>query len=142
VTKASGRRWALPSLGMGAQLMALVLVLGLVSAMAIQPTRQLLAQQHRISATAHELHRTERDNHRLDVQIARLRNPDFIEEQARAQIGLVRPGETAYVVMPKPHKHRKNGKHLNPNGGREHESHRQPAKSPGLIRGFLNFLGF
>ncbi|MEA2508937.1 MAG: Septum formation initiator [Actinomycetota bacterium] len=139
MTKPSRRRWQLPSLGMGAQLVALVLVLGLVSAMAIQPTRQLLAQQHRISATAHELHRTEQANHRLDVQIARLRNPDFIEEQARAQIGLVRPGETAYVVMPKPHKHRKNHKH----GPRtRHDTHKRAAKNDGVIRGFLNFLGF
>ena len=113
------RRWHLPSLGIGAQLIALVLVLGLVSAMAIQPTRQLLAQQHRIHATAQELHRTERDNNRLEQQISRLRNPDFIEEQARAQIGLVRPGETAYLVMPKPHKHGKHDKHA------KHASHRK-----------------
>jgi cell division protein FtsB len=124
---------------MGAQLMALVLVLGLVSAMAIQPTRQLLAQQHRISATAHELHRTEQDNHRLDVQIARLRNPDFIEEQARAQIGLVRPGETAYVVMPKPHAH---GKHRKRTGHTEPKSHKPVVKNEGAIQGFLHFLGF
>jgi cell division protein FtsB len=127
---------------MGAQLMALVLVLGLVSAMAIQPTRQLLAQQHRISATVHELHKTEQDNHRLDVQIARLRNPDFIEEQARAQIGLVRPGETAYVVMPKPHKHLKHGKHLKKAGARVHEHHQPAPQREGVIGGFLHFLGF
>jgi cell division protein FtsB len=127
---------------MGAQLMALVLVLGLVSAMAIQPTRQLLAQQHRIRATAHELHKTERDNHRLDVQIARLQNPDFIEEQARAQIGLVRPGETAYVVMPKPHKHLKHGKHLKNRGESKHRRDESTPQSEGVIRGFLNFLGF
>lgn len=139
MTQPPKRRWALPSLGMGAQLMALVLVLGLVSAMAIQPTRQLLAQQHRISATAHELHRTERDNHRLDVQIARLRNPDFIEEQARAQIGLVRPGETAYVVMPRPHKR---AKHRGQSRSTERKSHKPAANNQGAIRGFLHFLGF
>jgi cell division protein FtsB len=127
---------------MGAQLMALVLVLGLVSAMAIQPTRQLLAQQHRISATAHELHRTEKDNHRLDVQIARLQNPDYIEEQARAQIGLVRPGETAYVVMPKPHKHLKIGEHHAKAPRTERKSRKPAPRSEGVIRGFLNFLGF
>jgi cell division protein FtsB len=121
-------------LGIGGQLIALVLVLGLVSAMAIQPTRQLLAQQHRIKATAQELHKTERANHRLGEQIARLRNPDFIEEQARAQIGLVRPGETAYLVMPKPHQHHRHA----------HRARRRARKAApdedGGIRGFLNFL--
>jgi cell division protein FtsB len=131
------RRWRLPSFGIGAQVIALILVLGLVSAMAIQPTRQLLAQQHRISATARELHQTERANDRLSQRIARLRDPDFIEEQARAEIGLVRPGETPYVVMPGPHK---KGKHAH-----RHSGHAAPKISrshdDGLIRGFLNFLG-
>jgi cell division protein FtsB len=137
----SSRRWSLPSFGIGGQVIALILVLGLVSAMAIQPTRQLLAQQHRISATASELHQTERANARLSQRIARLRDPDFIEEQARAEIGLVRPGETPYVVMPRPHNgHHKKGKHAH-----HHSRHAAPkALRPhdeGLIRGFLNFLG-
>lgn len=130
--------WRLPSLGIGAQLIALVLVLGLVSAMAIQPTRQLLAQQHRIKATAQELHKTERANQRLGEQIARLRNPDFIEEQARAQIGLVRPGETAYLVMPKPHQHHKHRNHAH--RARRRARNVAPHEDGG-IRGFLNFLG-
>jgi hypothetical protein len=105
--------------------------------MAIQPTRELLAQQHRISATASELHRTERVNAQLDERIARLRNPDFIEEQARAEIGLVRPGEIAYLVMPKAvtqanHKHRRT---------RHHRTHKAARPHVGVIRGFLNFLG-
>jgi cell division protein FtsB len=116
---------------------ALTLVLGLVSAMAIQPTRQLLAQQQRISATASELHRTERANARLTQRIARLRDPDFIEEQARADIGLVRPGETPYVVVRRPpkkgkHTHRQS-RHAAPKASRSHDD--------GLIRGFLDFLG-
>jgi hypothetical protein len=104
--------------------------------MAIQPTRELLAQQHRISATAKELHRTQRVNAQLDERIARLRSPDFIEEQARAEIGLVRPGEIAYVVMPKAasrkHKH---------HGARHQGTHKAARPDDGVIRGFLNFLG-
>ena len=135
MTTSSGRRLRLPTFGVGAQVIALVLVLGLVSAMAIQPTRELLAQQHRITATARELHRTKQANDRLAERIARLQSPDFIEEQARAEIGLVRPGEIAYVVMPKA-------------GGKAHKRHhprRRPHKAAphdeGMIRGFLNFLG-
>jgi cell division protein FtsB len=133
----SSRRWRLPSFGIGGQVIALILVLGLVSAMAIQPTRQLLAQQHRISATASELHQTERANARLSQRIARLRDPDFIEEQARAEIGLVRPGETPFVVVPPPHK---KGKHAHRHA--RHRASKAPSsRDEGLIEGFLNFLG-
>jgi cell division protein FtsB len=146
LTGSAGRRMRLPRFGIGAQVIALVLVLGLVSAMAIQPTRELLAQQHRISATAQELRRTELANRRLDQRIARLRNPDFIEEQARAEIGLVRPGEIAYVVMPKANKAKTAHKGRNGGGnGRVHGSrragHEAAEPNDGVIGGFLNFLG-
>jgi cell division protein FtsB len=148
VTSSQGGQARFPSFGMGAQVIALLLVLGLVSAMAIQPTRELLAQEHRIAATARELHRTESANHRLDSRIARLRNPDFIEEQARAEIGLVRPGEIAYVVMPKAkneHKaHEANRRQKGSSGKRAHAARsklRQAKRETGLIRGFLTFLG-
>jgi cell division protein FtsB len=137
VTASQRRRFRLPRFGIGAQVIALVLVLGLVSAMAIQPTRELLAQQRRISATSQELHKTQQVNQNLDQRIARLNNPDFIEQQARAEIGLVRPGEIAYVVMPQPHKGRNH-----PKGN--HSSKKQHKTAPpqqGAIRGFLNFLG-
>lgn len=137
MTTITGRRVRLPNLGLGAQVIALLLVLGLVGAMAIQPTRQLLAQHESISAMASELHRTQRADVRLAERIRRLRNPDFIEQRARAEIGLVRPGEIAYVVMPP--------------GKWAHDVRRQAARpssrqlsrsGPGVIRGFLNFLGW
>lgn len=136
--KAATRRIRLPSFGIGAQVIALVLVLGLVSAMAIQPTRELLAQQHRITATARELHRTERVNRRLDERIARLNDPDFIEQQARAEIGLVRPGEIPYVVMPKPHQGPQVRGHKH---AAKRNQHNAAPKQDGAIEGFLHFLG-
>ena len=135
MTTSSRSRFRLPSFGVGAQVIALVLVLGLVSAMAIQPTRELLAQQHRITATARELHRTQQANDQLAERIARLQSPDFIEEQARAEIGLVRPGEIAYVVMPKA-----GGKDRKRHHPRRHP-HKAARHEEGLIGGFLNFLG-
>ena len=142
MTASPRRRFRLPSLGIGAQVIALLLVLGLVSAMAIQPTRELLAQQHRISATAHELRQTERANHRLDQRIARLHDPDFIEEQARAEIGLVRPGEIAYVVMPKPHRAHKLAQVKREQKRRHGQRPRKAGSAErGVIEGFLDFLG-
>jgi cell division protein FtsB len=138
MTAPKRRRIRLPNFGIGAQVIALILVLGLVSAMAIQPTRELLAQQHRITATARELHRTERVNRRLDERISRLNDPDFIEQQARAEIGLVRPGEIAYVVMPKPHQGRQARKHKH---AAKQKQHKAAPEQHGAIQGFLDFLG-
>ncbi|HWC15261.1 MAG TPA: septum formation initiator family protein [Actinomycetota bacterium] len=93
-------RFGLARLGRAPQIVAFLLVLALLGGMAIEPTRQLLAQRDRISGMAGELRAAQAANARLEAQIARLKNDDYIEQRARAQIGLVRPAETTYVVMP------------------------------------------
>ena len=90
----------MPRLGRSPQIVAFILVLGLVGAMGIQPTRRLLEQRDRISSAAADLRAVQVGNQRLEEQIARLNDPDYLEQRAREQIGLVRPGETTYVVMP------------------------------------------
>lgn len=97
---ATAQRFRLPPLGRAPQIVVFFLVLALLGGMAIEPTRQLLAQRDRISGMAAELRAAQAANARLEAQIARLNNDDYIEQRARAQIGLVRPGETTYVVMP------------------------------------------
>jgi hypothetical protein len=67
----------------------IVLVLGLVGAMAIQPTRQLLEQRARIEGMAGDLSRIQALNHKLEARIARLQDPDYIEQEARDKVGLV-----------------------------------------------------
>jgi cell division protein FtsB len=86
--------------GLGPQIVAVLLVVGLACAMAIQPTRQLLEQRSRIAQMSSDLSRMERSNKELDRLITRLEDPDYLEQQAREQIGLVKPGETTFVVMP------------------------------------------
>jgi cell division protein FtsB len=123
----------LPKLGIWPQLVVLVLVIGLVGAMAIEPTRQLLDQRDRIAAASSDLQRLERSNARLEYQIRRLNDPDFIEQQAR-QVGLVRPGEIPFVVMPPskdPDKERARGQRAVP----------APEPEPGWFDGFIGFLG-
>ena len=86
--------------GIGPQVVAVLLVVGLAGAMAIQPTRQLLEQRARIAEMSRDLRRIERSNVALAADVGRLEDPAYLERQARAQMGLVRPGETTYVVMP------------------------------------------
>ena len=121
--------------GIGPQLVVLFLVLGLVGAMAIQPTRQLLEQRRRISGMAEDLTEIERSNRRLRAQITRLNDPDFLEQRAREEIGLVRPGEITYVVMPP-------GGRPARTSGKEKDSQRPgPPPDPGFVDGLLHFIG-
>jgi len=123
----------MPSLGLGPQIVALLLVLGLLGAMAIEPTRQLIEQRERIAGMSDELDQIQRSNRRLDARIGRLNDPDFLEQRAR-DIGLVRPGETAYVVMPPSRSSTKA------------EAAKKPVRTPappppGFIHGLLDFIG-
>ncbi len=122
-----------PKLGFGPQLLVIALMIALVLAMAIGPTRQLLEQRDRISGMESELHTIERSNHALEDRIARLNDPDYLEQQARVQSGLVRPGERAFVVMPPSKvpgiKHR------------ERIPREPPPPDPSLIEGFMDFVG-
>ena len=118
--------------GAGPQVIVFLLIMGLFGALAVEPTRQLLEQRRRIDHMATEFDQVTRSNDRLAARIERLRDPDFLEQRARTQIGLVRPGETTFIVMP-------------PRGGasgkrEKHEKNPAPPE-PGFIEGFIDFLG-
>ncbi len=81
-------------------LLLLLLILCLAGAMLIEPTRQLLEQRQRIAGMTQDLRQLRSSNKHLDKRIERLNDPDYLEQQAREQIGLVRPGEVTYRVMP------------------------------------------
>ena len=92
------------------QLLVIALVLALAGAMAIEPTRQLLAQRSRIAQMTRDVRHMEHSNRALAKRVERLKDPDYLEQQAREQLGLARPGETTYVVVapnkPRHHKRR------------------------------------
>ena len=119
-------------MGIGPQMIVVALLVGLAAAMAIQPTRQLLAQRSRIEQMTEELRRVERSNERLEAYVVRLNDPDYLEQQARAQLGLVRPGETSYVVMP-PQRRDKHRKHR--------PGAREKTAPPGFIERVFDFIG-
>jgi cell division protein FtsB len=122
-------------IGIAPQAIALVLVLGLAGAMAIQPTRQLLDQRDRIARMSEDLSAMRQANRALEDRIARLNDPDYLEQQARAQIGLVRPGETTFLVMPPAGK----------KGRRDHKrgEARRPTneRSEGFVERVLDLIG-
>ncbi|HYI45419.1 MAG TPA: septum formation initiator family protein [Actinomycetota bacterium] len=127
-------RLRLPRFGLAPQITVAVLILGLLGAMAIEPTRQLLEQRQRISGMAQDLDQIERSNRRLEDRIERLQDPDFLEQRAR-EIGLVRQGETSIVVMPPSKRDRA--------PQRTSKDNQPPEPRPlDFVDGFFNFVGF
>lgn len=134
----AAKRLRLPRLGRGPQVIAAILVLGVLGGMLVEPTRQLMEQKERLSQSAAQLGGLEDTNAKLERRIERLQDPDFIEQKAREQAGLVRPGETLYVVVP-------------PSAGKLEEKREKrkrakeqaaPAPEPGVVQSFLDFVGF
>ena len=78
---------------------AVLLVVALALATNVLPLRQIVAQQQEIAATRGTLDQLMEDNAVLDAQVSALDTPIEVERIAREELGFVRPGETAYVVM-------------------------------------------
>ena len=117
----------------GPGLVVFLLVLGLLAAMAIEPTLELMQQNERIARMRAELRAIDATNERLERRIGRLDDPDFLEQKAREQIGLVRPDETTYLVVP-PGRER-------PAKKKERKVASPPPPEPGFIDGLLEFVG-
>jgi cell division protein FtsL len=79
-------------------LAALIVVVAMLS---IVPLRQLLAQRAEIARLEQDAQRLEQANDTLESQVARLHDPRELERLARECLGMVRPGETAFVTVPK-----------------------------------------
>ncbi len=78
----------------------LVLVL-IVLTFAISPFRAYLAQRTQIRELQQQTQLLQQANLKLDQQISRLQDPAYLEQLARECLGMVRPGETGFVLVPK-----------------------------------------
>jgi cell division protein FtsB len=130
------RKW--PKLGFGPQVVIVCLVIGLIGAMAIQPTRALLEQRRRIEGMSGDLRRIETLNAKLEGRIERLQDPDFIEQEAREKVGLMREGESTFIVVPPTRKQQRKQARKE---SAPKEAEDAPPAEPGLIEGFLDFVG-
>jgi cell division protein FtsB len=70
--------------------------------MAAAPLRQAYQQRQALAQEKMRLQALKVENSSLEQRIARLNDPEYQEKLAREQLGLVRPGETSYVVVPGP----------------------------------------
>jgi cell division protein FtsB len=89
-----------PSVRLTARAAALLLIVVVMLAFAVAPFRAYLAQRARLSTLQHQTATLERQNAALQRRLERLNDPDELERLARACLGMVRPGEIAFVTIP------------------------------------------
>lgn len=78
-------------------LLLLVLVAGTLS---IAPMRAYVDARDQVGELERQARRLEERNQRLGSRIARLHDPAYLERLARACLGMVEPGEIAFVTVP------------------------------------------
>jgi cell division protein FtsB len=79
----------------------LVFAVFLVAMFSIAPTRAYLDQRRRLSEMEARVQALALQNQTLQQRIAELNDPATLERMARECLGMVRPGETAFVTIPK-----------------------------------------
>ena len=80
---------------------AVLLLVGLAIVLAgVFPFRQLIAQERLVENTEAKLDVLVAENEALRAEIDAVGTPAELERIAREQYGMVRPGETSYVVEP------------------------------------------
>ena len=77
-------------------------LIGGLTILSLGPARQAYEQRRRIDAEQVRLAALRAENLRLRERLDRLNDPSYLEKLARKQVGLVKPGEISYVVVPPP----------------------------------------
>jgi cell division protein FtsB len=78
------------------------LLIGSLALTGLAPVRQAYYQRESIQEEEARLKALEEVNAKLESRLLRLQDPAYMEKLAREQLGVVRPGETSYVVVPRP----------------------------------------
>ena len=68
--------------------------------LAVFPTRSFLLQRQQVKSTVSQVTAVQNSNQTLQKEIGSMNSPSEIENIARSQYGLVKPGEKAFVVLP------------------------------------------
>src|SRR5439155_22848781 len=75
-----------------------------VLAFAVAPFRAYWVQRAQVHVLEQQARVLEGQNAALGQRIARLHDPAYLERLARECLGMVKPGETAFVIVPPPSK--------------------------------------
>ena len=67
----------------------------------LAPLKGYLAQRSQLNRLTDRMEQLQRQNARLEAQVRRLDDPRYLEQRARECLGMVRPGEISFIVVPK-----------------------------------------
>ena len=67
----------------------------------VVPLKAFMAQRSRLARLDHQMELLQRQNTDLERRVALLRDPSYLERYARECLGMVKPGEISFVVVPK-----------------------------------------
>jgi cell division protein FtsB len=81
---------------------AVLVVAALVAALFVLPVKAWLGQRRALAEAEEQLDVIWRENKRLEGVYDELQTDEVIEQQAREQFGLIKPGEKALSVLPAP----------------------------------------
>lgn len=81
---------------------AVGLVVGALALTGVAPARQAFRQHRQVDELQARVDALEERNGELTGRLNRLGDVAYMEKLAREQLGVVRPGETSYVVVPAP----------------------------------------
>jgi cell division protein FtsB len=76
-----------------------VIVVALLMSMVV-PFRAYLTQRSRLAELERQTQLLERQNAQFQSKVERLHDPAYLEQIARECLGMVRPGEIPFVVVP------------------------------------------
>jgi len=65
------------------------------------PLKTYMHQRSAIDRLSTQMEQLQRQNSRLEAQVRRLNDPSYLEQRARECLGMVRPGEISFIVVPK-----------------------------------------
>jgi cell division protein FtsB len=88
------------SVRLSGRAVALLLIALAVMLLAIAPLRGYLDERSQLADLRNQATALERQNAELDDRIAQLSDATYLERLARECMGMVKPGETAFVLVP------------------------------------------
>lgn len=79
----------------------LAMVALILLTLAVAPLRTLIDQRSRLGQLERQADDLTDRNAALEARIGRFNDPSYLERLARQCLGMVRPGETAFVMVPR-----------------------------------------
>jgi cell division protein FtsB len=65
------------------------------------PLKTYMHQRSAIDRLSNHMEQLQQQNARLEAQVRKLNDPAYLEQRARECLGMVRPGEISFIVVPK-----------------------------------------